>query len=44
MLWNRLCADIIGPYVRENFKKESLNIKAVTMIDLVTGWFEIAQY
>ena len=43
--WNKLYADIIGPYViRRNDKKEKLHIKAVTMIDPVTGWFEIAQY
>ena len=44
MPWNRLCAYLIGPYVRENFKKDSLNIKDATMIDTVTGWFEIVQY
>ena len=33
------------PYViRRKGQKENLNIKAVTMIDRVTGWFEITQY
>ena len=36
---------IIGPYViRINTNKEKLNLKYVTMIDPVTGWFKIAQY
>ena len=30
------------PY--KNVKKENLHLKSVTMIDPVTGWYEIAQY
>ena len=43
--WNKLCVDIIGPcVVRRKGKKENLQLKAVTMINNVSGWFEIAQY
>ena len=36
---------LIGPYViRRKSWKENLRIKAVTIIDPVTGWFEITQY
>ena len=38
----KLCVDIIGPYVIwKKEQKENLNIKSFTMIDPVTGWFEI---
>ena len=43
--WNKLCVYIIGPYVkRRKGKKENLHLKYVTMINPVTGWFEIVQY
>ena len=43
--WNKLFVDLIGTYaIRRKVKKENLHIKTVTMIDPVTGWFEIAQY
>ena len=42
--WNKLCVYLIGPYfIRRKGKKENLHLKAVTIIDPVTGWFEIAQ-
>ena len=42
---NKLCVYLIGPYViRIKGKKENLNLKAVTIIDTVTGWFESVQY
>ena len=42
---NKLCVDIILPYsIRRKGKKEHLHLKSVTMINPVTGWFEIAQY
>ena len=42
ILWNKLCVDLIGPYViRTNYKKESLDLNAVTMIDPVTGCLKI---
>ena len=35
----------MGPYIiHRKGKKENLKLKAVTMIDPVTGQFEIAQY
>ena len=38
--WNKLCVYNIGPYViQRKGKKENLHIKAVTMINPVTGWF-----
>ena len=43
--WNKICVDIIVPYfIRRKGKKENLHLKYVTIIDLVTGWFEMAQY
>ena len=45
ILCNKLCVDLIGTYViRREGQKENLHIKAVTMINPVTGWFEITQY
>ena len=43
--WNKLFVDLVGPYViQRKGKKEKLHIKSVTVIDPVTGWFEIVQY
>ena len=43
--WNKLCVDLIVPYVRiRKVREENLNLKAVKMIDPVTGWSEITQY
>ena len=37
--------DLILHYViQRNGKKQNLDLKAVTIINPVTGWFEIAQY
>ena len=37
--------DIIGTYaIIIQGQKENLNINAITMIDPVTGWFEITEY
>ena len=42
--WNKLFLDIIVTYViRRKLKKEKLNLKAVTIVDPVIGWFEITQ-
>ena len=42
---NKICLYLKGPYfIRRKGKKENLDLKVVTMIDPVTGWFEIAQY
>jgi len=42
--WERLCVDLIGPYTIERKGQPDLLLKAVTMIDPATGWFEIEQY
>ena len=43
--WNKIFVDLIGPYtIKINGKKKNLHPKSITMIDPVTGWFEIAQY
>ena len=42
---NKLSVDIISSYlIQINKQKENLNLKDVTMIDSVTGWFEVTQY
>ena len=41
---NKLCVDLIGPYHILVKRKNNLILKAVTLIDPVTGWFEITQY
>ena len=41
----KLCVNIIGRYVVWiKLNKDNLNLKAVTIIDHVSGWFEITQY
>ena len=42
--WERLCVDLIGPYKIERIGQEDLELKAVTMIDPATSWFEVVQY
>ena len=42
--WNKIYVDLIGPYKICRKGKETLILKYVTMIDPVTGWFEITQY
>ena len=43
--WNKLCVDIIGPYIiRRNINKENLNLKTVAMIDPLKWSFEVTQY
>ena len=43
--WERLCMDLIGEYtIKCKGKDNNLKIKAITMIDPATGWFEIKQY
>ena len=37
----KLCVDIIGSYIICIKGKETLILKFVTMIDPVTGWFEV---
>ena len=42
--WNKLCVDLIGPCKICGKGREPIILKAVTMLDPVTGWFEITQY
>ena len=43
--WDRLSVDLIGPYkIKREGHDEPLVLKALTMIDPATGWFEIVQY
>ena len=44
MPWNKLCVDIIGLYKIRRNGVEALILKPVSMIEPVTGWFEIMQY
>ena len=44
MPWNKLCVDIIGPYKIRRKGIYPLILKPVSIIDPVTGWFEIIQY
>jgi hypothetical protein len=43
--WERLCIDLIGPYKVGNEKKPKTiaRLHCLTMINPVTGWFEIAE-
>jgi hypothetical protein len=46
MPWDRLCIDLIGPYeIKSKVKGVKIPpLKAITMINPATGWFEIKQY
>ena len=41
--WDTLCVDLIGPYKIKTKSKKELTLWCLTMIDPVTGWFEMAQ-
>ena len=41
--WDTLCVDLIGPYKIKRKGKKDLTLWRQTMIDPVTGWFEMAQ-
>ena len=41
--WDTLCVDLIGPYKITRKKHKDLKLWCLTMIDPVTGWFEMAQ-
>ena len=41
--WQRLCVDLIGPWTMKKKQKE-ITLRALTMIDPATGWFEVVQY
>ena len=43
--WNNIFVDIIVAYALcINRKNERLNLKVVTMVDPITGYFEIVEY
>jgi hypothetical protein len=42
--WDVLCVDLIGPYTIKRKGHQALTVKCMTMINLATGWFEIARY
>ena len=43
--WDILSVDLIGPYkIRREGHDDPLILKALTMIDPATGWFEIVHY
>ena len=41
---NKLCVNLKGPYRIPRKGKEPKILEAVTMIEPVTGWFEVTQY
>ena len=42
--WERLCIDLVGPYtIGDKKKKNEATLHCLTMIDPVTGWFEIKE-
>ena len=42
--WERLCIDLVGPYtIGDPKRKDHAILHCLTMIDPVTGWFEIAE-
>ena len=41
--WETLCVDMIGPYQIRRKGKKPLKLRAVTMIDPATGWFDIVE-
>ena len=43
-LWNKLCVDLIDPYKIRIKIKYPLILRAVTVIEPVTWWFEVMQY
>ena len=42
--WNRVNVDLIGPYsVKVKGTRETIELRAMTMIDPTTGWFEVKE-
>jgi len=42
--WESVCIDLIGPYTMGSTKySDVITLHCLTMIDPVTGWFEIAE-
>ncbi len=43
ILWECLCADLIGPYTLKGKDNLQIDFMALTMIDPTSSWFEIAE-
>ena len=41
-MWNRVNVDLVGPYTVRNKNKGVMQLHLMTMIDPVSGWFEVA--
>ena len=41
--WRMVCVDLIGPYTIKSKDSAILDFMCLTMIDPVTGWFEIVE-
>jgi hypothetical protein len=41
--WECLCVDLIGPYTLKGNDNSQINFMALTMIDLASSWFKIAE-
>ena len=41
--WEALCVDLIGPYTIKGKNGSVIEFMCLTMIDPVTGWFEIVE-
>ena len=42
--WNKIFVDLIGAFKICKKVKDPLILNSVTMIDPITGWFEMTQY
>ena len=42
--WERLCVDLIGPWTKSLGSGKEITLRALTMIDPATGWFEVVSY
>ena len=41
--WEAFCVDLIGPYILKGKDKTVVDFMCITMIDLATSWFKIAE-
>jgi hypothetical protein len=41
--WECLCVDLIGQYTFKGKENSQIDFMALTMIDLASSWFEIAE-
>ena len=42
--WQRLCVDLIGPWKLKRNDNKIITLRALTLIDPATGWFEMIPY